>query len=361
MGEGARVSAVTLTTPSGAQLSAELQTRRTFRLPATGSAGDAELMLPYTSPLAALVSPDGGDELLIAHGTAGDWRGVTTTVEYGEAGIRLSAVQPWALLGRRVVKRSDTVRNVWPGYLVGAALDAAQVAGLSRRYGPLAGDTPAVPEYQWSYPDAWSVVQAMADISDGELHVDAASGRMDWCGAFAYAAAYGPLLIAGQSVLEWRYTSSTEGRLAEVVGVVDGEPPYSATLADAAVAHWPAQAVVSGGGRAEARSLADQTLARAAYPGIVIEGAVTYAHAALRERDYVQVFVPRVGRTHTLRTLARTLDDASPLIRCEWQVMPDAATVRVKAPGASLPTRGRAIGSFVQVMLRMARERLGAG
>lgn len=349
------MSAVTLITTTGATYTAELQAKRDFRLPATGNAGQASVTVPYSSPLASQVTPDGLDLLLIQHATAGDWLGIVTTVEYGPDGITLGALQPWGMLGRRLVKRSDTVTNIWPAYVVGVAMDAGSVAGLFRDSGMPGGDTPLIPSYSFGYGDAWAVIQAMMDQSDGELSVDAATGRMDWCGALARANAYGPLLIAGQSLRGWKYATNAGDQIAEVVGTY-GTSAYTTTYSDTAAKHWPAQAAVSGNSFREARELAEQELNRRAFPATTIAGSVTYTHAALRERDYANVLVPRVGRTHVCRVLARSLDDSSPLIGLELQVMPDGATTRVPPPGRGSKARGRGYGSISQRLLRASRQ-----
>ncbi len=237
------MSLVTLTTPAGATYSAELQTSREFRLPGTGNAGQATLRVPYSSSLASKVSPSALDLVLIHHGQAGNWRGIVTGVEYGRDGITLSVIQPWGLIGRRIVKRGDTVKNVWPGYLVGVAMDAAQVAGMTNMNGWPVGDTPLIPSYQFGYGDAWSIITAMMDESDGELWVDPATGAVDWCGALACANAYGPLLFAGQSFRDWRYTTDASDQVSEVIGV-SGMNAYTTARGDVAAQHWPAQAAV---------------------------------------------------------------------------------------------------------------------
>jgi hypothetical protein len=348
------MSLVTLTTQTGATYSAELQAKREFRLPATGNAGQGSVLVPYSSPLAAHVSPNGLDLLLIQHPTAGDWMGIVTTVEYGDEGITLTALQPWGLIGRRVVQRADTVNNVWPGYLAGIAMDAATVAGMVQVYPAPNGDTPLVPSYSFGYGDAWSVLQALMDMSDGELSVDAGTGQMDWCGSLSYANAYSPLLIAGQNLRDWKRASEAGDQVSEVLGTF-GTGVYSAVYADTAAHHWPAQAMVNANTEREARELAEQVLSSAAFPAIAVSGSVTYAHAAIRERDYVQVLVPHVGETYTCRVLARSVDDTANVIGMEFQVMPDEALVRVPAPGHGSKRGGRGSGPLGVRVLRMSR------
>jgi len=356
------MSLVTITTPSGETVSAELQCKRDLRLPAGGNAGQASFTVPRSNALANVLSPDGLDLVLIHDGATGDWLGIITTVKYSDDGIAVTAIQPWGLMGRRIVKRSDTVTNVWPGYLAGIAMDAATVAGMAQQYPVMNGDTPMVARFSFNYSDAWGVLQSLMDQSDGELNVDAATGRMDWCGQLAYANAYGPMLIAGESLRDWSYESDATDEVSEVLGTFGNGNAYTATYADTAAHHWPAQAVVNGGSEREARELAEQELSRRMCPVITISGSVTYDHAAIRERDYVQVFVPQVrnadrswGRTHTCRVLARSVDDGDVTIKLELQVMPDESTMRTPVPGRGSKAGGRGFGPLGVRLLRLSR------
>lgn len=348
------MSLITLTTAAGTSVSVDLPAKRAFTLAATGTAGQGSISVPWGSRLAAALAPDGLDRLTIAHPTAGDWLGVVTSVGYGPDGIALSLIQPWGILGRLLVERGDTVTNVAPGYLAGIALRAGALAGLAVYHGTPSGDTPLIPSYSFGYGDAWAVLTALMDASDGEVQIDAASGAMDWAGSLAGARAYAPLLIAGSALRDWKVTHEAGDELSEVIGVYPGGS-YTARRADVAARNWPAQASVSGPTARQTRELAEKELDRRSFPATTISGSVTYDHAALRENDRVGVFVPALGRSYICRVLARELDDSVATIALTLQVLPDEMTTRVPPPGRGSQARGRGYGSVGTRILRMSR------
>jgi hypothetical protein len=348
------MSLITLTSASGNWAAADLPAKREFKLAAAGQAGQGSLSVPWDSPLADTLSPEGLDLVTIAHPTAGDWLGIVTSVSYAPDGITLSLMQPWGLLGRLIVNRGDTVSNVWPGYIANVALRAASLGGMVTLFGAAAGDTPLIPSYQFGFGDAWAVLTAMMDASDGEVSVDAATGVLDWGGALAGASAYGPLLVAGSTLRDWHVTNDAGDMLSEVIGIYPGGS-YTASYADTAVRHWPAQASVSGPTARQTRELAERELDRRAFPATTIAGSVTYDNADLRENDRVGVFVPWLSRSYVCRVLGRALDDTVDTIALTLQVMPDGATTRVPPPGRGSQARGRGYGSVGTRILRMSR------
>ena len=359
----------------GSEWSGEASASRTWRLPVAGQAGEATLFVPYASSLAAIINVEAGFTVLIHDADGcGEWSGVGVSARYDAQGITIVARQPWWILGRRSTDVTGVRRAISPGFLVTTVIQSAgEVLGMTAPSAPFDGDGEVIASYNLDRQDVWSVISDAMGRGENELWVDPASREISWIGPLADADAYGPVLIAGQSLKNWSYDESNDERVSEVVGVftqnysrnVGSEGTYytgasfaySANHGESALAGWPATATVDAESTYTLAAAAHAELNRRSFPSIVISGSVSRAHAALRERAFVDVFVPRKGLTHTCRVLARTFDDANDDFDVQLQVMPtNAIATTIKPPGVVSRDTNRGTGSVAQRLVSYRRQ-----
>jgi hypothetical protein len=207
--------------------------------------------------------------------------------------------------------------------------------------------------------DAWGGLTALMDASDGELHI-ATGGEIEWCGPLANASRYDVLLVEGSGFQDVTYTTSIQNRVSEVTSG-EGPSEFTARSGDAALDGWPAQATVDGNAATAQRELEARSQS-----SITISGGVTSGHWSIRERDFVQVLIPRAGfggRMHRCRVLARSLADGDHLMRLELQVMQPVAPTTITSAGAGArqrpPMRAASdlsAGSFAQLFALIKRK-----
>lgn len=362
----------TITFINGANtITVEAPASRSWRMAGTGSPGEATISLPRGSAAASptYIDPDGGSVVRIAsQGGCGSWTGVILPIEEDGRTIELRSVQMWAILSRRHPTRAGTLAHVTAGYVASVILREALagVAGLGVTNAPFEGGA-HIAEFTLDGTDAAGMLSSLMDLSDGELHIDPDSGRIDWCGALAYASRYPTLLIAGGNLHGARYRTDATNRVAEVTAT-NGTERYTARRGDAAAGGWPAQARVSSDHAGAALvAIATAELHERAGPAVAISGSVGPNDWAIRERNHVRVLVPwgrMTGATHTCRVLGRSLDDGAPLMGVELQVLPELPGTTI-TPGAGArqrppqrTSRDRLHGgSFAQQFLALKRER----
>lgn len=344
---------------------------REWRDAAGGQAGTAAIRLPRSSPAASAtyVDPEGGSLVRIAdHGGCGAWLGVVTEIDFAGDAVLVSAVQPWALLGQRSVQRPGTLTDILPGHVADLVLrDAlAGVRTLWTRGQDWGHGSPALPSVTLA-GDAWSLLRSLMDASDGELAV-LATGEVTWCDPAVHAPRYDPLLIAGSTLLDVAYRLVTSGRVSEVLAS-SGRQRYVAQRGEVAAGGWPAQATLSVDDPRQLVATAERELEARSRPAVVISGAVTSAHWAIRERMRVQVLVPHAGfsgRMHWCRVLGRRLDDERGLLELDLQALiPSlgtlAAATRMSQRPATRTSANAEGGSFAQQFRQLRRLVTGNG
>jgi len=358
-----------------ASITVDVPASREWRVATTGSVGQATMTLLRSSPAATstYIDPDGGSIVSIAsQGGCGIWRGVILPIAYDGATIQMTALQMGAILGRRIMTRSTAVTNVTAGYVVSVILREALagVGGLAVTAGSFEGGD-HIATYALDGQDAWGALTEMMNQSDGEIDINAETGEIIWIGSLAAAPRYDPLLIAGGNLRDVSYQTDATNRLAEVVATF-GNERYTARRGETAAGGWPAQARVAaktGGPGLIAAATAE--LEQRALPAVSISGSVTSADWAIRERQYVRVIVPWArftGATHVCRVLARSVDDSSPLMTLQLQVIPEVAATtvtsgagaRVRPPQRTGPDRLHS-GSFAQQFRQLQRDAIKGG
>lgn len=334
---------------------------RRWVLTAAGESGEASIRLPRDSAAASTtyINPAGGSRVtILSEGGCGEWQGIVLDVDDSDPHtLTLTAYQPAKLLGQRGVQRGGVIRNVSAGYNATIVLREALtgVRGLSIPYAPFEGGVLGERDFDPN-GDAWGGLMALMDASDGEVHITTA-GEINWCGPLAYANRYDTLLIDGGNLQDVSYQTNMQNRVSEVTSG-DGMGAYTARRGDPAMDGWPAQAMTDGNAQTAQRELEARS-----EPSIMIAGGVTSDHWSIRERDFVNVLIPRAqfgGRLHRCRVLARSLADGDHLMRLELQVMQQIAPTTIAGVGAGArqkpPQRatsdGRA-GSFAQTWAQM--------
>jgi hypothetical protein len=306
----------------GRSITVDAPADRAWRAAHTGQAGQATISLQRGSAAlsSTYINPDTGSAVLI-HDEAGCgvWRGIVTDIGVDGYQTLVSAVQPFQLLGRRIVQTSQTLRHLTPGAAMtlacGMALDGVQV--LSTRYTHEGGGVD-VGTFAPGGSDLWRVLNDLMLYSDGEVHVDE-DGVVLWVGPLAYGTRRTELLIAGGNLSNFQYQTSGGDRVAEVISS-GTYGTYTARRGEVAAGGWPAQSAITGD-----PGLAEAEAHRRALPQVRISGTVNPLRWYLRERDYVRVVVPRArftGATHTCRVLARSISDRDRVMTLELQVIP---------------------------------------
>lgn len=330
----------------------------------SGEAGEATIRLPRNSDAASslFIDPEGGSVVrILSNGGCGEWQGVVVDVDDSDANLLIiTAYQSGKLLGRRIVNRPGTLVNVSAGYSATVVLteSLSGIRGLSIVNDPFEGGVLSEREFDPN-GDAWGGLTALMDASDGEVHITA-GGDVNWCGPLAYAGRYDPLLVEGGNLQDVAYTSSIQNRVSEVTAG-EGPQQFTARSGDAARDGWPAQGTVDGTAATAQRELEARSQA-----SITISGGVTSEHWSIRERDFVQVLVPRAGfggRMHRCRVLSRSLTDGDHLMRLELQVIQPVAPTTITGSGAGArqrpPQRASddlSSGSFAQLFALIRRK-----
>jgi hypothetical protein len=306
----------------------DLQASCTWRTPAGGEAGEASVFVPVTSRAygSQYIDPEGGSMLAIESDNGGGvWSGIVTQLVFTDGGVTITAHQPWLVLGRRHVRGNLTVTNMPASWIAYTALQDA-VAGLpfSLASDPWNDGGPIIGEFSFSRQDAWSIVSEMMDAGSGELHVDPVTQRIEWCGPFAFASRYTPLLVAGNDLRNVSVTVDGTQRIAEVTAT-HGTDAFTVSRGEAATGGWKASTVVSApSGSTALATKAIETLEAVANPVATITGGVPVEHWGIRERGYIRALIPFAdfdGLTVSGRVLERTISDASPLMTIKAQVV----------------------------------------
>lgn len=301
----------------------------------TGEAGEATVTLPRGSMAndSAYIDYDGGSLVrIISEGGCGAWSGIVTGIDDSDPHVlALTAHQPAILLGKRVISGQSPLVNVTAGMCATRVLQAALdgVRGLSLVHTPFEGGVLSGSTFDLN-GNAWSMLTALMDASDGELHITE-GGEVRWIGALAGGSRYDPLLVAGGNFQEVQYRTTITDRVSEVMRG-EGADQYTARSGDAARSGWPGQLSIDGTAQA-----AQQELEARSASTVVIAGGVTSAHWSIRERDTVAVLVPNAGgggRTHRCRVLGRSLADGEHLMKLELQVVRAVAPTTVVSAGA---------------------------
>lgn len=343
---------------------AQAQCERSWMLPITGNVGQATITLRYDNPAADsnYINMQSGSRVFVYDSDGcGTWVGTITDIDEGPDALRLTAKQPHEILGVRHVTLTGTLRTTSPNAVAYAALtNAGDVFGLHTLDGPWDASGPVIESYGFNGQDAWSVVTAMQEQSDGELNV-ADDGGLTWCGPFARATTYGTLLQAGSNLRAWSIRTNGGDRIAEAIAIADGVPYRATDGSVAAQGGRPAQAVISAPNARAAQRLADTELANRSQPAITITGSVGVTHWGIRERMFVRVIIPRRGgvaaRAYACRVIGRAVSDSSSLMGLTLLVV-DAVPSRPRMrPTATTAARGRGTGSIAQRLVRLNRDR----
>lgn len=325
----------------------------------TGRAGTATITLPRSSPAArsTYIDPEAGSTVRIAgQGGCGDWFGPVTGLAFEDGVIRVTAMQPWQVLGKRLVERPLALVNVTPGYVATVAVREA-LGGLPWFNATLPFDGgPLTLDYEFSGQDVWSVFSDLMARGGGELHIDPVDGRMAWCGPLAYATQHEGLLIAGTDLQGWGYEESTAERVSQVTATLD-RLRYTANAGRPD--GWGRQATITAGRRSELVQAATTELARLSAPTIVVRGAVTAAWWGVRERDYLRALLPGAGftgRTHTVRVLSRALADGASLMTVELLVIDTAVALAQGIAARQEPPSRRSFAAAWQDVQRVVNR-----
>lgn len=347
-------------------IAVDLLARCTWRTPPGGEAGDATVFVPFSSEAASAdyIDPDGGSRLTIDAGSAGVWRGIITRPKFTEHGVSLVAFQTWSLLNRRLT-RWGIFTDIPIGVIAGYAINDA-VVGMPELYAGAAtyeSSGPVLSQFSFQRRTAWEILRELMDQSDGELHVDNDTGRIDWCGPFAASPRYAPLLIAGEDLRDIEIERDIMNQVAEVIGSSGTNiQRYTASRGDLAARGWAAQSTVSvNDSRTDflIASAAEGLLASASAPEQFLTANVPSEHFGLRERAYVRCLVPWdafTGRMFSARVLERTVDDASPLMAVRMQVV----GLDVEPPNLTMHTRnapGKRPSRWMQIISDLISER----
>lgn len=353
---------------------------RTFTLPATGQAGEAQFRVPYAADdYLRDVIDSGGSSLVIVHGQGQTepWHGVVTGLEFDSDAVQVTAHQPWILLGKRNVSNGRVFTGWNAGQVMGAALREALggMGGFPLRYTTIT-DTPPHIDYEFRGQDVMSVAQDLMALSGQELMHAPKSPRLpilQWGGQHARATYWPDILVAGSSFLGEGYSLSILDRVSRVNARADDGRSYSAWVGEPAARGWPAELTIQGGTTIAAlMNASEQELIRLVQPGTQITGGVPRLHPAtgtnlwnILERDFVRVMIPRArftGATATCRVLARTRSDDSLLMTLELQVMGDpAAQMNLRRPYGGVtgrPARGSGRSWFGRREIHDLRRRL---
>lgn len=344
---------------------ADAWAERTWKIPATGEAGSATIVLPYSSPAASstYIDPEGGSYVEIAsEGDCGKWRGIVTEIEYDTSTIRLSAAQPQMILGRRIMHFEGNVRHAVSLDAIVSKVLREALPGfplLWCRYYPNGGNDPVIRNYGFSGQDAWSIILEMMDQGNSELFVDGETGEVTWRGGLA-GNQYGGNLFSGSTLLNWRYRVSVMNRISEVT-VKAGAHRHIVSDGGAAKS-FPAQAIITSGAAASIGLSAELELLRSSTAQVAVEGSVPPSKWSLREGNTVRVVVSEgrfSGAEHPCRIIGRTLSDDSSLMGVELQVINEnlGATTPPPARGGSATNSGAlGRGSFSQRMSSSSRR-----
>lgn len=331
---------------------------RTWSLPSTGDVGSASIRLPYTSAAASAtyIDPDGGSWVEIAdEGSCGRWIGIIREIQYGATEIELTAFQPAALLGDRVLHWETTFRHTTnAGYIVGRILREVLpgIPYLWSRYTPADGSDPPLRGYSVNGQDAWSAILDLMELSRSELFIDSETGEVTWEGALAGDLRNTTTLIDGGNLRNTTYRMSGEQRAGEVVAKRGSERLIlqhgTATIG------YPGQVTVTADAGQSLYVIAASEMERRAGAAVTIGGSVPSSLWTIRERDFVRVLMPAArfgGAEHPCRVLSRSCSDESDLMTLTLQVINEAVGVRVAPPMRAASTsksgaKGR--GSFAQ-------------
>lgn len=332
---------------------------RSWSLPATGDPGTASIRLPYSAAAASstYINPEGGSWLEIAdEGGCGKWVGIVRDLTFNTDEVRISAIQPWAILSDRILHWERTYAHaVATGYIAAQVLTEA-LSGLPwfwhRYLGAAETIGPIVRGYEVNGQDAWSALTDMMELSGDEIIINAETGEVTWGGPLAGDLRQTTNLIADGNLRNWSYRANGSKRVSEVM-VKRGTERYS-VYSGATAAVYPGQATITAEDGLRMPELAAQELIRRQGVSIGITGAVGPELYSLRERDFPRVVVPRgrfTGAEHPCRLLSRSLSDDGPLMTLGLQVIDEAIGVRVTPPmrgGGASTFAGKGRGSFVQ-------------
>lgn len=330
--------------------------RRTWQLPVTGEPGTAEIRLPYSSPAASAtyIDDEGNSWVEIAsEGGCGRWIGIIRELVFEESEIRLTAEQPWGILGDRVMPVDYTNYGKVPaGYYVQEILLATLPGVPWFWWDDLdLGSDPIIQSLEYTGQDAWGLLLDLMDQALCELQIDAETGQIRWRGALAGDQRAPENLIAGGNFHSWRYRV-VGSRVAEVA-VKRGRERYWQRSGTAA-ARYPGQKVVTASTGQNLHTVAADELTRSTGATLAVEGGVPSSLWSMREGMFPTVVIPQAGfggREHACRVLARTVTDDSDLMTLGLQVIDPVVGIRVAPPmraggQATAGTKGR--GSFAQ-------------
>lgn len=343
-------------TRDGNTIALDAPAEREWGLVAAGRAGTATVTLPRGSAAASstYINPEGGSILRISgQAGAGDWVGMVTGLEFSADAIVVSALQPWAILGRRIVRRPLTLTSATPAVIATTVVREA-LTGLPWFSAtlPFTGGGPITLDYDLDGQDAWSVFSDLSRQGGGELHIDAVTGRMDWCGPLAYATQHSGLLVAGVGLQDWRYGVDSAERVTQMTAILDN---LRVTVASGTGSGWAQQATTTAGTSFALVDVARAELAALSAPSIAIAGGVTSDWWSIRTRDFVRVLLPGAGfggETHVCRVVGRRLADGSPLMGVELQVVDTSATLLQGIPGRQAPPQRRSFAARWRDVLR---------
>lgn len=308
-------------TYNGRSTTVDVPADRAWRAAHTGQAGQATISLPRGSHAlsSTYINPDTGSAVLV-HDEAGSgiWRGIVTDIGVDGMTTGVTAVQPFQLLGRRIVQSARILRHLTPGLAMtlacNMALDGANALSMATTN---EGGGVDISNFQPGGSDLWRVLTDLMANSDGEVHVDV-NGVVQWIGPLAGGTRQTELLIAGGNLNNCQYLTSGGDRVAEVIAT-GTRGTYIARRGEVAAGGWAAQSAISG-----EPGLAEAEATRRSLPLVQISGAVSPLRWYLRERDFVRVVVPWGrfnGATHTCRVLARSISDRERMMALELQVI----------------------------------------
>lgn len=339
----------------------EASATRSWALPITGNVGQASVTLPYDSPAASasFINPHGGSWLTIQDDIAGPWRGLVTGLVYNALNLTVTASQPWIILSKRYVTSPGTFCNVSAGVIATSALNRA-LEGLRWLWlgtSSYDGQGPDIQSYAFTGQSCWQVLTNMMDRSDGELHIDADTGRADWVGAYAYATRYSTLLVAGASLQNAQYSVDTTRRIAEATATA-GADYYTAREGEVASDGWAAQASVSSALAGTPLRVAAEQLLDSSNNSGTLTGEVGSTYWDIRERAILTVMHPRAdfaGKRLTCRVLGRALSDGARVMTLTLQVLPETTVQRVTPPTRA---RSGALANAPMAQWRTAVQRI---
>lgn len=315
---------VTLTHTARATADVDASVR--WQSSASRQTGEAEIVLPRSSPLwdPAYVDEEGGFLVEIVDDQLGSWRGVALTPDFTDTGLRCKALELGALCGHRVVGMNRVFEYCTAGQIARRgfkdALGGLGVLGFAE--GTFAEAAPVIPRYEFRGQTFFQVLKELSERTGQEWELSA-SGVFSWLPATG--SLYGLSLADGSGVVEVSREASVSETATEVIARGSTGQSYTARNTGRDTGYWRRQVPV----QVDAASMvrvgveAEQRLDDLRLPRTTYKGRLHRDHWAIREGDYARLVLPRSGvqgETVTVRFTSRSYRDGDNWVT--WEASP---------------------------------------